>query len=49
MSVVVSDDGKWIVSTSDDKSIKIFDLEKLELIHTFSNAHESSPFFDFNM
>lgn len=41
MSVVISSDGRWIVSTSDDKSIKIFDLERLEPVYTFANAHES--------
>ena len=33
-------DGRFIVSGSKDKSIKIFDLEKLQEVHHFKNIHE---------
>jgi len=39
-SVSISSDNKYIVSGSEDKSIKIFDVEnKTELYH-FENAHD---------
>lgn len=40
-SVAVSPNDGLIVSGSDDKSIKVFDLEENQLLHTFQNAHKS--------
>ena len=38
-SVAISADGRFIVSGSDDKSIKVFDMHTKESVHNFSNAH----------
>ena len=42
-SVEVSDDNKYVVSGSKDKSIKVFDFATKQEVHHFTNAHESRP------
>ncbi len=42
-------DSRFIVSCSKDKSIKIFDLEKLEEVYHFKNIHEGSEWFIKNL
>ena len=46
LSVAISADGRFIVSGSRDKSMKVFDMHTKEQVHHFSNAHSStiSPF-----
>ena len=39
MSVAISNNNKYIVSGSQDKSIKIWDLEDKKELHSFNNAH----------
>jgi FOG: WD40 repeat len=41
-SLQVSPDGRYIISGSEDKSIRMFDLHKREKIYSFDNYHESS-------
>ena len=38
--MAAADEGNLIVSGSEDKSIKIFDIEEEEEIHCFGEAHE---------
>jgi len=38
-------DGKYIVSGSEDKSIKIFDLETKQEVHHFADIHEGKNFY----
>ena len=44
-SVTVTSDDKYIISGSQDKSIKIFDLGTKQLVHHFENAHESREIY----
>ncbi len=39
-ALIVSPDNKYIISGSDDKSIKIFDIEGKKVVHHFQDAHE---------
>ena len=41
-SVALSADGKFIVSGSDDKSIKMFDVHTKQQLHHFSEAHSGT-------
>ena len=41
-SVAISADGRFIVSGSYDKSIKVFDMHTKEQLHHFSDAHSST-------
>ncbi len=38
--MAVTSDGKYIISGSLDKSLKIFDLNEKREIHHFQDAHE---------
>jgi len=38
-SVVFSRDGKYIISGSKDKSIKIFDVKTKQPVHQFADVH----------
>jgi len=38
-AVVVSPDGQFIVSGSDDLTIKIFSIQTKQLVHCFQNCH----------
>ena len=38
-SVAVSADGRYIVSGSEDKSVKVFDMHTKEEVHHFVHAH----------
>lgn len=40
-SVAISPNDEFIVSGSDDKSIKIFSLKENQILHSFQNAHKS--------
>lgn len=44
-AVKISNDNSYIVSGAGDKSIKVFSLKNMTLVHHFSNSHEgkSSP------
>ena len=39
-SLAVTSDNKFLISGSQDMSIKIFDLQTKELVHHFENAHK---------
>jgi len=41
-AITVTPNNKYIVSGSRDFSIKIFDLETKQLVHTFVHAHDSN-------
>ena len=43
--MVVTPDGKYMISGAFDKSIKIFDLETRQLVHEFRAIHQSKKFF----
>jgi len=43
--VAISNDNKYIISGSEDKTIKIFDLETKQEVYHFKKAHESNPFY----
>ncbi len=45
-SVQISSDNKYIVSGSDDKSIKIFDFASKQEIHRFKKVHRGKYYFD---
>ena len=45
MSVAVSNSEKFVVSGSHDKSIRFFDIETKEIIHTFRQAHTGSNIY----
>jgi len=38
-SLKISNDSKFIVSGSEDKSIKIWNVETMQLIHSFEKVH----------
>ena len=40
-ALAVTSDNRHIVSCSEDKSIKVFDLQTKEQVYHFQNAHES--------
>jgi len=44
-SVKVTPDGQFIVSCSDDRSIRIFDIQTKQLVHCFKNAHNGISYF----
>jgi len=44
MSVAISNDNKYVISGSGDKSIKIFDFETKQEIYNIENAHERKLF-----
>lgn len=44
-SVVVSRDNKYIISASEDNSIKMFDMITKKQVHHFKEAHEGKRFF----
>ena len=46
-SVAVSSDNRFIVSGSDDKSIKVFDLQTKQQMHHFADAHISTIILSF--
>ena len=46
-SVAVSSDNRFIVSGSDDKSIKVFDLQTKQQLHHFADAHTSTIILSF--
>jgi len=39
---VISQDCKFIVSASKDKSIKIFDVQTKQQVHNFQEVHQGS-------
>jgi len=39
-SVAVTSDSKFLISGSQDRSIKVFDLDTKKQVHHFQNAHE---------
>ena len=41
-SVAVSNDNKFIISGSEDESIKVFDLQTKQQLYHFANAHQST-------
>ena len=43
--LAVSTDNKYIVSGSDEKSLKVFDLENKKELHHLSGAHASNETF----
>jgi len=45
LSLATSLDGKYLVSGSEDKSIKIFDIETKQEVHHFSEIHEGILIF----
>ena len=46
-SVAISNDGKFIVSASEDKSIKIFDIQAKDQVHHFVDIHDRTSFYPF--
>jgi len=40
-AIAITPDNKYIVSVSDDKSIKLLDIENKTEAHHFSNAHKA--------
>jgi len=44
-SVVVTSDNRYIISGSEDKSIKIFDLGTKQLVHHFETAHKGMEIY----
>ena len=38
--MAVTSDGKYIISGSEDKSIKVFDLQTKQQVRHFENAHK---------
>ena len=41
----MSTDGKYIISTSNDKSIRIFDFGRRKKLYAFENAHQGRILF----
>jgi len=39
-SVAVTSDNRYVISGSEDKSIKVFDLQTKQQVHHFENAHK---------
>ena len=46
-SVAMSSDNRFIVSGSDDKSIKVFDLQTNQQLHHFADAHQGTIILSF--
>jgi len=44
-SMAVTSDNRFLISGSEDKSIKVFDLPTKQLVHHFENAHKSKEFY----
>ena len=44
--MIFSRDGKYIISGSKDKSIKIFDVQTKELVHQFADVHNGKFSYD---
>ena len=42
MSVVFSPDEKYLISSSFDQKIKVFDRETQQCLHTIENAHDGN-------
>ena len=45
MTLRISNNGKWLVSSSKDYSIKIWELSTRKLQHIFEAAHEGDFYF----
>lgn len=39
-SVAITTDNKYMISSSDDQSLKLFNLDTKQEIHCFQNAHQ---------
>jgi len=44
-SVAVTSDQRYVISGSNDKSIKVFDLRTNQQVHHFENAHQGIEIF----
>src|SRR5437868_1687125 len=48
-AMAISPDGRFIVSGSDDNSIKILDIETKQEVHSFDNMHEGNSLMYFTL